>query len=157
MSLVGVDGNWKQDALLGALVGAAFIVVNKISPVIALGLPSFPFALETESKWLILVLVAPVLEEAFFRGILLNAVKTFTGASDAIAILLQALAFSAFHATAYAAGLAYVPVAFVGALIFGIIAGLLVKYSNSLLPGMIAHSIFNAYLTYSSIVIIGGI
>jgi membrane protease YdiL (CAAX protease family) len=81
------------------------------------------------------VLMAPLAEEAFFRGWLQSAIAgELPEERRRRAIVYGALAFAAAHL-----GSLYVP-----QLVLGLIAGALYFFSGSLLPGILAHAAHNA-------------
>ncbi len=80
------------------------------------------------------VLVAPLCEEIVFRGLILGALK---GNMPRIAaILLSALAFSLIHLPS--------PIALGYTFVLGLILGFVFYYTKSLLPCILAHTLFNA-------------
>jgi uncharacterized protein len=82
-------------------------------------------------SWGTLVIVAPVFEELFFRGVLLDY---FEHSHLKKALLLQALVFALLHSS-----LELLPQLF----LLGLALGWLRKQSASLWPGIIAHAIIN--------------
>ena len=83
------------------------------------------------------VVVAPIAEEFFFRGVLQGwlhkRLPEFRGLG---AIALASLAFGLAHV---GQGLAWIPLVF-----FGMAVGYLAKQTGSIVPGIIVHSLFNA-------------
>jgi membrane protease YdiL (CAAX protease family) len=77
--------------------------------------------------------IAPVLEELLFRGLILQGFAQRYGGAKAL--WLSALLFSAAHANVHQ---------FLGTLPFGLLAGWLVLRTGSLWPAMVAHALFNA-------------
>ena len=140
MPLIGIDNNWIQDLLLGLGTGIFFIVLNVLNPAIAIGLPIVIFG-----KELVIGLLAPIGEEAVFRGMIPAGLETFKIPNAAVAVL-SATAFMIFHLVAYGASLEAMNGSFIGAFLFGLLTFVLTKYSNSLLPAILTHSIFNLYL-----------
>jgi membrane protease YdiL (CAAX protease family) len=138
--MIGIDANWKRDALEGGAYGLAFIFINKLFPQFIIGVPhEVLFGLG--GLTLTVCVVAPILEEIGFRGILYpTAGKQF---GDNIAIIGTSLAFSLFHWAAY--GLA-LTTAFVGAFFFGFVAAYIAKKQNSLMGVMVMHGIFNWWM-----------
>lgn len=139
--------------VMGAIVGIFVGLVARTVAVgielaatgrIAAGLPiseggaSFPVA--AAAVVLASVIVAPVIEESFFRGTSIPAVAERIGrgrTGDAVAIVLVALAFAVLHGVAGASVVASV-VTFVAGIGFG-----LVSRSNGTGSAIVAHAVFN--------------
>jgi len=85
-----------------------------------------------------LALASAIGEEVFFRGALLSQLKVWFGPQ--MALVFQAALFAAGHPAPGRAGRAYAAWTFVAGLIFG----LLYLYSGSLVPGILAHFLYNA-------------
>jgi len=92
--------------------------------------------------WLAATVTAPVVEEFFFRRVLQGWLETrlarFVGAARAggLAIAGAALAFALAHV---GQGLAWVPLT-----ALGIVLGILARHTGSIVPGILAHALFNA-------------
>ncbi|MHB1487041.1 MAG: CPBP family intramembrane glutamic endopeptidase [Acidimicrobiales bacterium] len=82
---------------------------------------------------LFVCLGAPMVEELFFRGLLLRALRRRMG--SALAVLVSGLAFGLAHAEA---------LQLVGLAAFGVVLGILAEKFKRLGPGMVAHAAFNA-------------
>ncbi|HWC12847.1 MAG TPA: CPBP family intramembrane glutamic endopeptidase [Acidimicrobiales bacterium] len=82
---------------------------------------------------LCVVIGAPVVEEIFFRGLVLRAAERRWGTGWALAV--SSLAFAAFH---------FQPPQFPGLALVGLVFGLLVVRTGRLGPGIAAHVAFNA-------------
>jgi membrane protease YdiL (CAAX protease family) len=82
---------------------------------------------------LVLVVGAPMVEELFFRGLLLRSLLGRT--SPAVAIVISALLFGLAHFEA---------VQFAGLAVFGVVLGVLAWRTRRLTPGIGAHAAFNA-------------
>lgn len=83
----------------------------------------------------LIVFVAPIAEEIFFRGMLFGGLRRRLSTIPSAAI--SAVVFGALHATT---GVSAVP----PLIIFGFVLALLYEKTGSLVPGMIAHAINNA-------------
>ena len=96
------------------------------------------------SAWTVVVLVvllavaAPVVEELFFRGLLLRALLGRTPVP--VAVLASALLFALAHFEA---------VQFAGLAVFGVVLALLAWRTGRLTPGIGAHAAFNAVAVLS--------
>ncbi len=82
---------------------------------------------------LFLVVGAPMVEELFFRGLLLRSLLGRT--PPAVAIVISALLFALAHFEA---------VQFAGLAVFGVVLGILAWRTRRLAPGIGAHAAFNA-------------
>lgn len=80
------------------------------------------------------VLFGPIIEEIFFRGLVLTTLLKRT--STSVALVIQAILFAAMHVD-----LARFPYL----IIFGLILGLLAKWTSSLLPSVLLHVIINCF------------
>ena len=76
---------------------------------------------------------APVVEELFFRGLLLRSLRRRLG--TVLAVLVSGLAFGLAHAEA---------LQLVGLAAFGVVLGIMAERFRRLGPGMVAHATFNA-------------
>lgn len=97
---------------------------------------------------LALAIVAPLTEEFFFRGLILNGFsKNYTAAK---AIIISSILFGAIHLN---------PWQFSGAFLIGIYFAILLIKTGSLLPGVIGHAIFNGLpiliMKFTSLKIVG--
>ena len=94
------------------------------------------------STILVIGFLAPVGEEIAFRGVFMwfawSNLRFYT-----IAIILSSAAFAAFHYQAYGA---FLPSAYVGAFIIGVMLALTATQTKSLLPGIIVHAMINIHL-----------
>lgn len=94
------------------------------APPTPLPLPIDPY------RWVFALLIAPVVEETFFRGILC---RTLLGEmSPLAAIFFSAVIFMLTHLRFH-----------VGALALGGVAGIMFYYSRSIIPGMLLHTVCN--------------
>lgn len=98
---------------------------------------------------LLLVVGAPVIEELFYRGLLLRSLQTRLSAWSAITV--QALLFSASHVLSNV-GVARVA-QMIGALLFGLLAGAVVQHFRRLGAATIGHALFNAAVVIALIVV----
>jgi len=80
----------------------------------------------------VVVVGAPLIEELFFRGLLLRALEARFGAAWAVAG--SSVAFGLAH---------YQPLQFLGLAAFGVVLSLLAWRTGRLGPGLVAHAVFN--------------
>jgi membrane protease YdiL (CAAX protease family) len=158
-------------SLLGIGSGIGFIVLTKIVPFFSIFTPDVPMAIGDDLKWLIIVIVAPIAEEIFFRGALMGFIKWIKPDEKGkwIAILVQgAIAFPLFHLAAYVSGFYMYPSwlaalgattavigSFLGAMVWGTFSGWVVSKDgvNNLLFCIIGHMVINAALFSASIIV----
>ncbi len=100
------------------------------------------FLLKTQSSWLFLgyvfliVLVAPIVEETFFRGLVYSYFREKYGVK--MAYFLSALLFGIAHQSAWA---------FVGTFLAGLGLAYLFEKSKSLITNILAHMVWNGVVT----------
>lgn len=136
---------------LGALVGIGFLLLIVSGWGFSLGAP---LALDVKSevgRFMTIVILAPILEELFFRFLLLtilvNKVPLFKGRFW-LSNITQATLFSLFHVTVYG-NIVDKSALFVSAMLFGLVMGIIAKVSVSgkiyynQIAGIIAHAIIN--------------
>jgi membrane protease YdiL (CAAX protease family) len=87
---------------------------------------------------LALAVGAPLVEELFFRGLLLRSLSRWT--NPPVAVVATAILFGLAH---------FEKVQFAGLAVFGMILGLLARRSRRLAPSVAAHSAFNAVAVLS--------
>ena len=129
----------KTSALRGVVgLGIAYVALAGVWVFV---LPSLFASLSAASgtalgiEALLVVLVAPVAEELFFRGYLMHALMQRT--RPIIAVVLSALAFTAAHAGRGPEGLLAI-------LVLGVVSAYLFRYSRSLWPCIVLHALHNA-------------
>ncbi len=161
----------KKKLIIGLIVGFAvallFIFANKIEPAITIGIPSW-FTTIGE-KWVTVVMLAPIFEEALFSillpfTILWLAYFVFKSKSDTYGIiacfLIIPIVFSIFHASAYAGSLSAQNIQataglFIGAFLFRvlILIQLFTGYGNYY-GAVLNHALFNGYLVSEGFIIV---
>ena len=127
---------------VAAVMGVAFVTYRHAAlPEAAyqaeLGLGSYPWW-TTASIFAALALTAGVVEEAAFRGYMLSGVQRRHG--WLIAIVVVSLAFYVAHLSHAYATLAFAPFF----LLHGLVFGLLVCVTRSILPGVVLHTLSDA-------------
>jgi len=171
-STVGIDKNWLLDGFLGVLLGIGFIIMNSAQPAVSIGTPatliggfsfsaiSFLALADTIAKFIVIVGVASVFEEFLFRDVVYAFLKDHVFnklgnlMSVILALLLQAVAFGVFHFAVYGGTLQSAQGTMFGAMIAGVLFGLLRIMTKSNIGNIIAHAMFNAYLTINLAIII---
>jgi len=132
---------------IGLIAGAIFLVLNSLIPILGMGiLPQIALGWTQASQLLLIVIVAPILEEVFFLYILYNTTNKVLSSKlglmgTLIAALIIAFGFSIYHLNAYGVGLV---AAFVGAFAFRLYAIALYEWRHDLIVPIAAHMFFNA-------------
>lgn len=158
--LYGIDENWETDLPMAAGIGILYIALISMVPSISMTVPS-PDTLSgwtdhtffaTSAEYLVVVcILAPISEEAVFRGIMLpgyteilgGTAKKVTESTVGIAIA-SSIAFSLFHWTAY--GAEFMEGAFVGAFIFGVMMCVVAYHQKSIIGCILIHAMTNAWI-----------
>lgn len=147
------------DIGIGLLFAALWYFVFLPTPYGILPLPPLPAQVLAvgSAAFLIVVFLAPIAEEYFFRGSVLPQLEEIIGGKSGwiLAIILQALLFTAFHWQAYLTGA--LSSALIASLIFGIYVGTIAHWRKSIIPGIIIHSIINFAIVSPSFIIVAGI
>ena len=140
-------GRWsiKRSMLCGLAVGTGVFIV----PLVCMGWAG-KFVSGLPKNWLFLsfilplsfvgmsqLILGPIIEEVIDRGLLFSYLKTRYGVSRGLVI--QALIFSAMHPFHISRGIGHFAIYFSG----GLVLGILFEKSDSLYPGIIAHSALN--------------
>lgn len=149
-----IDKNWLHDIWIGAVFGIIFIIINVLIPAIAIGFPSEAITASPTEKYVIVSLVAPIIEELLFVSLLLTVTSFLNKWWQ---FIINASIFSAFHYVAYGASLTAMSASFIGAALFAVYRVYIARKTDSILPSLITHSIFNTFLITSRFVIIGGL
>lgn len=152
-----------DDILLGVGLGVMFMLLAGVgratgSATAVIPLPPFASQFAGDSRFIAVVLLAPVLEEVFFRGwlygMLVNGFRRGRGArvegvisgAEIGAALISGVVFSLFHVAAYGTALG---TAFFTVGLFGVSAAVLnarggrLGGEGSLWAGWVAHTIYN--------------
>lgn len=155
------------DILKGFLVGGAFIVLNQMNSAFSLGAPAALLSLEAAFLVAAIVIVAPIVEEFLFRGLLYPFLYNSLGENNWVAMPLTGIIFAVFHFTVYGGFLAlkYSPGLFVGAFMFGTVMCYFVQQTHgisritTLETPIVAHAVFNAYLLNQTVhfLAVGGV
>jgi membrane protease YdiL (CAAX protease family) len=146
---------------LGGLFGVLFIVINKLQPSFSIGNPgSFLTIADDISRFLVIVLLAPVFEEFLFRDWLYSLFKDVILKklnhilAIIIALLTQAIIFGLFHFSVYGGSLVSAQGTIFGAIIAGLLFGVIRIVTKSNMANIITHAIFNGYIISNALVVI---
>ena len=143
--ILGFEIN-KKGTLTGVLVAAAFVVLNTVlSATFVFNIPEVQVVSDVVGRWVIIVFIAPVLEELFFKYGLFGIITSSLRAPVIAGVLLVSGIFTLYHFTAYG-GTVLNSAAFIGAFVFSAVTlGVAVK-QNNIYPSILTHALFNAYL-----------
>jgi len=157
---IGID-EFGKDIGIGFIVGAGLIFANVLG-FFSLALPPIINVFSTNiGRLLVIAVIAPVVEEILFRGAVMRFLSART--NNTAGLVLQALFFASFHLSVYAGFfleefalelLFVVGGAFASAFVFGVVAGLITRRTNNLLPAIIAHASINLWLIQGLLVIV---
>lgn len=132
------------DIIIGLMIGVAFIFGNILAPsFVTIGIPQEYFT-SAQGGYIASVFVAPFAEEMAFRGVLTTLLSIPFG--GVIAGVAQAIIFAIFHITAYSLGLQS---ALIGAFGFGLVSYIVSKARHSIVPVIVLHMVFNAFILSS--------
>lgn len=119
---------------LGIVMSEIDNILREISP--SFSSDSYSTLFQEESTILIILTVAffaPLMEEILFRGIILNGL--LPGEGRRRAIIISAVLFGIMH---------FSPSAIINGITAGLLLGYIYTIFNSVLPGIIVHSLYNA-------------
>lgn len=159
------DFGWRFRALdvpLGAAIGVALLgIVFVVTSLVGIGLDVQLWAGDgaetseeptTAAMWIVVVfavvLVAPITEEIFFRGLVLRTIQRSLGIVPAI--LVSTLIFTLLHLATPNLALATVVLAGIAAV--GLVLAVLVARTGRLGPAIIAHGVYNTGVVIISVV-----
>lgn len=151
---------------VAALVTGGFILFNKLSPNLVIGLPNLNFSLVQSVRLGIIVVVAPVMETYLQAG-LIALFRDFYGVSGGVANFIQAPIMAFIHLLAYGVYLgaldnlqqlfgavgAIAGLLFTALIVFYVFGLMLIKLKN-VLPVQIAHGFINFYLITLGFVVV---
>jgi len=130
---------WEDQILFGMLLALPFLLLSFLSVETFLQIKNMPIA-----SFIVTVIMVPMVEEGFFRGVLAPSIAEFAGIFHGA--LATSILFAVFHAYVYHLDWFRIGVVFC----FGFAASMVDFKFDSVLPSTIAHSIINfvAYLHY---------
>ena len=160
--ILGIDKNFGKDFLWGLGIGVLILLLGKIFGVVgAIGIPlNLTITLDAVGRWLIIVIVASIVESLFFFQFILSffddKLENFgVKVPFFVAALGTAILFSLFHISAYSGSLSAASGSFISAAIMGMVFAYQVKIFKSVLPAIITHMVLNASILASLLVIVG--
>lgn len=138
-----------REIALGIGIGALFIILNAAFGLV-IGIPVLAFSSDAE-KYIVQDGVAPIVEEAVFRGALPFALAV-AGVPMFLNAIINIFGFSVFHYAAYGADIAAASSLFIGAGFFALAAFLATYYDSDYkdfqvpLAAIIGHIVINTWL-----------
>lgn len=147
--LEGIDGNFIHDAFIGFMLGVGTIVLGKfVSFIGVIGIPQVQSIAGTVGRFLIVVPIAAIFEEVFFRDFLIDFFDSKIGLPKILSNLFTAFGFSLFHLAAYGDSLSAASGSFFSAALMGFIFGLVSERQNSLAGSIAYHMTLNAWIGF---------
>ena len=156
--LIGID-NLRGDVLYGLIFGGSLIMANVLG-VFNLLLPPVA-AFSNVAKFVTIVVLASIVEELIFRGIVFNMLSN--SFSFWKAAIMQAVVFSSFHILVYSGvpleqfsttGLLAVGGSFISAAMFGFAAQIVNRKFNNHIVNILGHAVINFWLVRGTLVIV---
>lgn len=160
-TILGIDKNLLFDFIIGIAIGVGIVLLGKIVGFIgAIGIPiNLTITLDDVGKFIIIVMVAPICEEIFFRQFVLSFFddkleNLGISLSFFLAAIFTAVAFSLFHMAAYGGSLKSAGGSFFSAALMGVVFAYEVKIFKSVLPSIMTHMVLNFSIMLSLVIII---
>ena len=141
---VSIPKDWMSEVKTGLFYSVLFIMVNLFIPQLTLGLPTQFVSFSDD--FLLSAVAAPLVEEALFRFLLINALILAAGLSVFWVVTISSAAFSLFHYSAYGASLQAQNASFIGAFLFGVVVAIIAIKRRSFIIPIIIHFTFNVWL-----------
>ncbi len=155
--LEGLDDNWGINALIGFGLGIVTIILgNFFSFIGAIGIPPVQSIAGTLGKFIIIVPVASLFEEIFFRDFLQDLLESKLGLPKYLTTGIVAASFSVFHLVAYGNSLKAAGGSFFSAALMGFIFGVITEKRNSLASSIAYHGTLNSWLGFIKLNVIVG-
>ena len=157
--LVGIDKDILKDGLIGIIIGIGIIFLGKLSPAIgAIGIPNVQSIAGATAKFIIIVLLAPIFEELFFRDVVLDFFdsKVKRIIPYFLAALISSALFSIFHLFAYGESLSAVSGSFFTAFLMGMVFAYVRKFTNSNMGNITLHMVLNYWIGFGQLAIVLG-
>ncbi len=135
ITVAGAIVSWALAPLVGTAANLGKTQINDVFSSFNISWSGFLAAL------LILAVVAPIVEETYFRGMLYGLLREHWGPGPAVG--LSALIFAAAHFFAYGHSIA---VAFPQLFILGVVLAIVAERTRSLYPAILLHSLNNGII-----------
>lgn len=132
-------GAFDGQLLTGTLTGIAFIAVTQMFKIFGLQVEVLQVENMPIASFIVVAIIIPLVEESVFRNVVgMSAAEVFGWIPG---ILISSLLFGIFHAYAYQLNIQMMFMA----LLFGLFAQFWDYKYKSMLPGLVAHTIVNAW------------
>jgi membrane protease YdiL (CAAX protease family) len=155
--LEGIDDNFVKDGLVGLFLGIGTIILGSFIGFIgAIGIPPVQSIAGTLGRFIIIVPVASIFEEVFFRDLEMDFLDSKLKLPKWISLIIMGISFSLFHLAAYGESLRAASGSFTSAAIMGVVFGIVTEKQNSLAGSIVYHMVLNAYIGFISAAIIIG-
>lgn len=160
--ILGIDKNFIFDFFIGIIIGIVILVLGSLVGFIGvIGIPlNLAISLDDLGKFLIIVAIAPLAEEIFFRQFFLSflhdKLKNFgLNVPFFLAAIGSGIVFSLFHLAAYGNSLEAAGGSFFSAALMGVVFAYEVKIFKSVLPAIMTHLVLNLSIMLSLVVVFG--
>ena len=158
-SFIGISEDIRNDLFISLVVAGFFIFLGSAESIFAIGTPkAIPFVAQMAmiDQIIVVCIIAPLIEEAFFRfflfGVLNDTFKNYTTAVRlGMSTLIVSAAFAIFHYGFYGIAL---QTAYLGAFLFSVVACGLMVWRQSQLPGTILHVVINSAILWGIFVMV---
>ncbi len=153
---IGIDANFIQDFLIGGVIGVAYIFLGSIAPFIgAIGIPNVQSIVDTVGRFLIIVLLAPIFEEIFFRIFVLDFLdEKAVDFPFLFSAIITGILFAVFHAAAYGGSLEAAQGSFIIAALVGVLFAYERKWTNSVITPIATHMVLNLFIGFIKLSVI---
>jgi len=148
--ILGIDKNFIFDFFIGLLIGGVIIFLGKIFTFVGtIGIPlNLAISLSDLGRFIVIVLIAPITEEIFFRQFVLSflddKLENFgIKVPFFFAAVGSAIVFSLFHLLSYGGSLQAAGGSFLSAALMGMVFAYEVKIFKSVLPAIMTHMALN--------------
>lgn len=153
----GIDSNWVKDGLIGLGLGVGTIFLGQfVSFIGVIGIPQVSSVAGTVGRFIIIVPLASIFEEVFFRDFFHDLWESKIGVPRLFATLITAVGFSVFHLSAYGESLSSAGGSFFSAGLMGFIFGIVTEKQNSLIGSIFYHATLNFYLSFFVLKVVVG-
>lgn len=154
--LKGIDKNWGIDILWGVLFAVGILLITSFGFIGTIGIPSVPQSVAGDiGRFLIIVFVASIFESFLFYEFILDFFdEKAINLPYVVASILVSGIFAFFHFYAYGSSLISSGGSFLSAFIISFSWCYLRKWTNSILPIIISHSIINFWIIRSLVIVI---
>lgn len=164
--IYGIRKGVLKDYIIGGSIGVGFLILFAIAPFFALLSPAIPLSVSSDIRFMIIVILAPLLEESW-RSATMGYIRDIYKTSFAKTNVIQAIGFGALHVLVYGLGFsAYdqwtqvygtflaISGSLVGAVSFGLVSGFMMEKFKGIVPSIGAHQVINFWLVQSGLVVI---